>query len=190
MNPLFLIPIALYGLYKLISNEEEKAYEEWNSKRDEVERTLEEHERNIKEHINQAKSSYNFHFLANMHFSSMKIADVAYKTKKSADTALKMISNMIIESKKTKSKLEEELSVVKYNKNKQEIFRIINELKEINAYRKNLFNEKDQIKLQRDNFYEKLKQLNARTAELKLFIRDRCGSRGQEWYQARLANRK
>lgn len=184
------VPVVLYGIYKLVSDEEKRSYKEWNEKRVQVEKTLEEHEKNIRDHISQAKNSYDFHFLTNLHFSSMKVADAAYKTKKSADISLESISRMIMLSKESKIKLETELSIAKNNKNKKEVIQIINNLKDINSHRKALFDEKDKIKAQRDGFYEKLKQLNARTAELKLFIRDRCGSRGQEWYQARLANRK
>lgn len=184
------VPAVLYGIYKLVSDEEKRSYGEWSEKRVQVEKTLEEHEKNIKDHINQVQSSYDFHFLTNMHFSSMKVADAAYKMKKSADMSLDTISRMIMGTKEVKTKLEEELVNAKSTNTKREITRIINELKDINVYRKKLFDEKDKIKLQRDSFYAKLKRLNTRTAELKIFIRDRCGFRGQEWYQARLANRK
>ena len=67
-------------------------------------------------------------------------------------------------------------------KNRAAIIRIIEELKQINAYRRALFEEKDKQKAEKDNLYQEVKRLNQQTGELKQHIRLRCGNKGQTWF--------
>lgn len=184
------VPAALYIGYKLLTREEENSYNNWRSKREEVEKTLDEHKEHIKKHIEDAQSSYDFHFLVEMHYSSMKVADAAYKTLKEAKPATDAIFRTLKETKLMKKNLENELVIAKQNKDKKNIKRIYDELKNINEFRKGLFVEKDTLVNQQNNFLTKVRELNHQTRELKLYIRDRCGSRGESWYQARLSNKK
>ena len=176
--------------YKMFNSTEERAYSDFKRKRRELERTLEEHEENIRNHIEQAQASYDFHFLTDLHYSSMKVADAAYKTLGDAKIATDAIFRTIRELKKEKSKLEVNLEKEKLAKNKEVIKRIYDELKNINQIRKEIYNEKDALVTQQKGFLEKVRSLNNQTRRLKECIRDKCGSRGAEWYQKRLESRK
>lgn len=78
-----IAPIVAVGVVAAImssaSDGERSARRNWESKREEVKKTVEEHRKNIETHLNQARKSYDFHFLIDLHFSSHRVADSAYK---------------------------------------------------------------------------------------------------------------
>lgn len=72
-----IAPIVAVGVVAAImssaSEGERSARRNWESKREEVKKTVEEHRKNIETHLKQAQQSYDFHF------SSHRVADSAYK---------------------------------------------------------------------------------------------------------------
>lgn len=78
-----IAPILVFGVVAAImsstSEGERTARRNWESKREEVKKTVEEHRKNIETHLKQAQQSYDFQFLTDLHFSSHRIADCAYK---------------------------------------------------------------------------------------------------------------
>lgn len=117
-----------------------------------------------------------------MHYSSVQIANAAYKLLDDARISLRAISTMLNNVKQQKLSLERDLAFAKGQKNRAAIIRIIEELKQINAYRRALFEEKDKQKAEKDNLYQEVKRLNQQTGELKQHIRLRCGNKGQTWF--------
>lgn len=184
----FAIGVGIW-LYDNITEEEKQSQKRWENQRGKVERTLNEHRENISRHIREAQSSYDFHFLVDMHYSSVKVADAAYRLLSDAKGSLNGVGKMLNNTKKRKLELEAELRFAKQYKDKKAISRIIGELKNVNELRRGLFDEKDRLQSQKNTFYEKVKDLNLQTSELKQYIRYRCGSRGMEWYR-RLESRK
>lgn len=53
----------------------------------------------------------------------------------------------------------------------------------VNIIRKTQFEERDTIKKQTDDFYEKVKELNMQTSDIKNKIKLNCGQRGYDWYE-------
>jgi hypothetical protein len=152
-------------------------------KRNSVEKNVLKRRKEIEHHIRQAQSSYNFQYLVQMHYSSVQIANAAYKLLDDARISLRAIGTMINNTKQRKLSLERDLAFAKGQKNRDAIVRIIEELKQINASRRALFEEKDKQKAEKDNLYQEVKRLNQQTGELKQHIRHRCGSKGQIWFQ-------
>lgn len=165
----YALPIFAVGawIFHSVSESEKEAEHRWQEKRAEVEKTLVEHQHNIDRHIKQAQSSYDFHFLVDMHYSSVKVADVAYKLLADAKESLNGLGKMIVNSKQKKNELEKELENAKKSKNKAEISRIISELEIVNELRRGLFEQKDILMAQKQSFYNEVKRLNAQTSELK-----------------------
>ena len=170
-------------IYNSVSEEEQRAQRQWHEKRRSVQKTLSEHRSHIERHIRQAQSSHDFHYLVEMHYSSVQIANAAYKLLDDARISLRAIGTMINNTKQRKLSLERDLAFAKGQKNRDAIVRIIEELKQINASRRALFEEKDKQKAEKDNLYQEVKRLNQQTGELKQHIRHRCGSKGQIWFQ-------
>lgn len=183
----YALPILAVGaigawLFNSVSESEKQAEMSWQKKRIEVEKTLVEHQKNIEKHISQARDSYDFHFLVDMHYSSVKVADSAYKLLSDARESLNGLGKMIVNTKQRKLELEKELENAKKDKNKNEIHRIVEELKMINELRRELFFQKEILISQKNSFYNEVKRLNNQTSNLKHFIRQRCGGRGIQWY--------
>ena len=170
-------------IYNSVTEEEQQAQRDWHKKSKSVEKTVSKRRKEIERHIRQAQSSYNFHYLVEMHYSSVQIANAAYKLLDDARISLRSISTMLNNVKQQKLSLERDLAFAKGQKNRAAIIRIIEELKQINAYRRALFEEKDKQKAEKDNLYQEVKRLNQQTGELKQHIRHRCGSKGQIWFQ-------
>ncbi len=182
--------LALVGAGIWIYNElQEQAgaeRERWRSKREEVQRSIEWHEAQIRDHLSRARESYDFKVLVDMHFSCMKVADQAYSLLKDARTSLEKIGEAIAKTKEQRDLL---FDKKKASNNKAEKGEIQQEIASIQELRSKLFVDKDEIKKQRDEFLSKVKDLNSKTHDLKISIRDRTGLKGQEWY-ARLEMRK
>lgn len=123
------IPIGVALLYKSISENERQARQRWENKRIEVEKSIEEHRKNIEKHIAQAKSSYDFHFLVDLHYSSMKVADVAYKLLNDAGGSISSMSKMLQASKEQRTLLQVTLENARKEKNKEVIHDTIEQLK-------------------------------------------------------------
>lgn len=189
----WLIPIGvgvgLKLLYDTVSEEEYEARQRWEDKREEIERSIEEHQRNIEDHINQAQRSYDFHFLIDLHYSSMKVANSAYQLLDDAKSSFNGMSKMLKKSKEQRTALQSELEKAKKAKDKNAIHEVIEQLKMLNDLRKNVFADRDKVKVQKDQFLSEVKRLNNQTRELKEFIRDRCDDGGRKWYD-RLEARK
>lgn len=182
--------LALIGAGVWIYNElQEQAgaeRERWRSKREEVKRSIEWHENQIQNHLSDARNSYDFKVLVDMHFSCMKVADQAYSLLKDARVSQRKIGEAI---RKTKEQLDLLFSKKRVSRDFGEKSEIQAEISSLQELRAKLFGDRDEIEVQRNQFEAKVKDLNAKTHDLKTSIRDRTGSKGQDWY-ARLEARK
>lgn len=183
------IGVGLKLLYDAVTEEEYAARQRWEETREEVEKSIEEHQQNIDLHIKQAKDSYDFHFLVDLHYSSMNVANSAYKLLGDAKSSFDGMSKMLKKSKDQRAFLQVELDTAKRSNDRKAIHETIEQLKMINELRKNIFSDRDKVKEQRNSFLEEVRRLNSQTKELKEFIRDRCGHGGQKWHN-RLECRK
>ncbi len=182
--------VALIGagvwIYNELQEQSSRERERWRSKRDEVQRSIEWHEEQIENHLDDARDSYDFKVLIDMHHSCVKVADQAYLLLKDARTSLDKIGEAIVKTKEQRGLL---FSAKKEAKSKTERTELQEEIDSIQELRSKLFDDKDEIKKQRDEFQSKVKDLNHKTHMLKISIKERTGSRGIDWYE-RLEARK
>ncbi|WP_146749207.1 hypothetical protein [Paracidovorax anthurii] len=116
----------------------------------------------------------------------MKVADQAYSLLKDARVSQRKIGEAI---RKTKEQLDLLFSKKRVSRDFGEKSEIQAEISSLQELRAKLFGDRDEIEVQRNQFEAKVKDLNAKTHDLKTSIRDRTGSKGQDWY-ARLEARK
>lgn len=187
----YALPLLAVGawIFNAVSESEKEAERRWQEKKAEVKKTVTEHRQHIEQHIQEVQNSYDYYFLVDMHYSSVQVANMAYKLLGDARESLNGIGKMLKNCKQRKNILEKDLQNAKRQKDKTEIKRIIEELKTIKELREGLFLERDKLIAQKNSFYTEVQQLNAQTSQLKYFIRDRCGHRGIAWYN-RLEARK
>ncbi len=189
----WLIPIGigvgLKLLYDSVSDDECEARERWENKRVEIEKTIEEHQHNIDIHLKESKESYNFRLLVDLHYSSVKISNSAYQLLEDSRISFNGMSKMLKKAKEQKITLQKKLEECKAEKNRTQIIDIKKELKMVNELRKNIFDDRDKLDLQKKAFLDETKRLNNQTRKLKELIRDRCGEKGSDWY-LRLEERK
>ncbi|WP_180009344.1 MULTISPECIES: hypothetical protein [unclassified Acinetobacter] len=190
----FIVPIVALGaglayLYNSVTEEEKQAEASWQRKRQEVERTLDDHNRNIRNYLESNRSIYEYHKMVDYHYSSVQIANVAYDLMNNSKTSLRGINNLITKTNKHRSDLQKQIEAAKEEGNKNVLFEKIEEIKVVNAIRKTQFEERDTIKKQTEEFYQKVKELNNQTSNIKNKIKLNCGQKGRDWYE-RLEMRK
>jgi len=181
--PVGLGAIALKLVYDAVSSEEYEARQRWEKKRAGLQKSVEEHRRNIEAHIRQAQDSYDFHFLVDLHYSSMRVANAAYRLLEDARNSFLGMNKMLKKSKEQRAALQERLARAKKARDHKAIHETIEQLKMVNDLRKSVFADRDKVKEQRDNFLMEVRRLNAQTRRLKEFVRDRCGYGGRKWYE-------
>jgi hypothetical protein len=193
---LWLIPIGIgvigFGLKLLsdvVSEDEYRAHSNWQAKRVEVEKSLSDHQANIETHINRAQHSYDFHFLTDLHYSSMQVANAAYTLLDDAKKSLSGINKMLVSAKEQREQLQQTLETARANKDKAAIHDTIEQLKMVNELRKSVFADRENIQQERTCLLDELQKLNNRTRELKDLIKNRCGNKGSDWHY-RLEARK
>lgn len=152
-------------------------------KRQEVERTLDEHNRNIRNYLESKRNMYEYHKMVDYHYSSVQIANVAYDLMNNSKISLRGINNLIVKTNTHRNDLQKQIEIAKAEGNKKTLFEKIEEIKVVNIIRKTQFEERDTIKKQTDDFYEKVKELNMQTSDIKNKIKLNCGQRGYDWYE-------
>ena len=181
--------VTVYTLNK----EEEKSRQRWHKKRKEVKLTIEQHRQRIARHIEEATTTYNFHFLVNLHYSFVVCGNESYKFFNDARTTLKGLNKILYDTKIYKSELKNKLNQAKKENNYQLLKNIYKEIKLLNELRNQLFLERDQIKKQQEELLREVHRLNHQTHKLKILIKERCGEKGRQWYerlQKRIQQRK
>lgn len=184
----FIVPILAAGvglayLYNSVTEEEKQAEASWKRKRQEVERTLDEHNRNIRNYLESKRNMYEYHKMVDYHYSSVQIANVAYDLMNNSKISLRGINNLIVKTNTHRNDLQKQIEIAKAEGNKKTLFEKIEEIKVVNIIRKTQFEERDTIKKQTDDFYEKVKELNMQTSDIKNKIKLNCGQRGYDWYE-------
>ena len=178
-----IAPIVVVGVVAAImssaSEGEKNARRNWESKREEVKKTVEEHRKNIETHLQKAQQSYDFHFLVDLHFSSHRIADSAYSllndARDSLGATIRILNQAFSKKNELKSKLEISTRELKNE--------YLTEIRSLNEFIGKVLEDKKTMESQKDGLHIEVKRLNAQTAELKGVIRDRCGEKGSDWHQ-------
>lgn len=178
-----IAPIVAFGVVAAIissaSEGKRSARRNWESKREEVKKTVEEHRKHIETHLKQAQQSYDFHFLADLHFSSHRVADSAYRllndARDSFDATIRILNQTFAKKNELKSKLA--ISTLELKKEH------LTEIRSLNEFIGKILEDKKTMESQRDSLLAELRRLNTQTAVLKTAIRDRCGEKGRDWHQ-------
>jgi len=181
-----IVPIGLWFICDVLKEEEREARKEWEYKRKEINRKVEEYNDSIQDYLSDKSRDYNFQEMISLHHSSVLTANEAYKLMQNARTCLDAVGKMLVSTKDRRILLEGKLNALHDKMEKNEIYK---EIRIVQDYRKGLFVDKDKVKVERAELYEKVKHLNNRTHDIKIMIRDHCGTSGDIWYK-KLEERK
>ena len=184
VGALALFGVGTAAVLSSVSKDERDARERWATKHSEAERSVEEHILNIESHLRDAQSSYDFHFLTNLHFSSLRVADNAYGLLRDARTSLATMYQILDKITEQKNVQKSTLPTANF-KEKKEIF---SEISDLNKFKSSVLGDLAKVKPQKAHLFSEVKRLNEQTHSLKIAIRDRCGERGRDWF-ARLEAR-
>ena len=184
------VGITVLGIIKSLQNEAGQSRARWESSYQSLVKTIEEHEENIKQHIDRINESCSFHELTDLHYSSFKVADEAYRLKRDAEHSIKTQFKAI---NQIKSEIDRLFVTKRDSKNKDEKATIQREIEETLDLKKQLYSDLSTLKEQYNDYIVKVKHFNHITSNLKDAIRERCGQRGRDWYdqlQARIYEKR
>lgn len=173
------------GILSSISESDKNARKRWDAKHKEAEKTVAEHNKNIDAHIRKVSSSYDFHFLVDLHYSSLRVGDNAYSLLNDARESISSISAILDKVTNAKNNLKVDLISASATKKEE----ILTEIRSLNSFKSSVIEDLKILKEQKEKLYSEVKRLNAQTSNLKMVIKERCGVKGQEWY-LRLEARK
>ncbi len=107
------IPVAVGVAAYLIDELNEEVgdvRQRWENKKEEVERDLNWHKQNIENHLQQAKNDCDFYELVNVHYSSVKVADEAYKLLMGARDSINAVGQALGKAKRERDNLKKQRS--------------------------------------------------------------------------------
>lgn len=131
-----------------------------------------------------------YHTLVEHHHASVGVANHAYSLLSDARVTLDAFGRTLVQARKHRDAL---IAQKKRTRGRAERARLQAEIDGLNQLRSEVFPQKDAVKDQRDAMLAQVRALNQRTRQLKLAIRDTCGSQGQAWFnrlEARTAQRR
>jgi len=186
----WLIPVGIVAvgafIYDRIEDDEREARSNWESKRSELKKTVQNSYRETSAHIQRRQNEYNFYALIQTHHASVGVANEAYRLLKDAKNSLNAINKIL---KKSKIEKEKSIDLLQTTTKKSEIIDIKKHITLINQMRRELFDDKERLEKEKNEFYDELKKLNNQTRALKEKIFQECGHKGRDWY-LRLESRK
>ena len=183
------VGVGLKIIYDSVSEGEREARSNWQSASRNLNRSIDYHQQQINERLAAAKARCEYQQLVGLHYAAVNAGSEAYKAFADVDESLTAIQKMLVSANAQRTLLQAAFDEAKATRNKAVFQDTLAQLKLVNELRRNLFADRDLVKQQRDELRAKLRELNNRTHELKLTIRDKCGSQGRDWYQ-RLEQRK
>lgn len=160
----------------------------WERNREAFNREYKYHRNSIKDHLKQAETHAEFYRLVEEHFEAIQVSNVAYANLKDARETLNAMNKALRKTKKVKGELKDKLNEC-HHKNKKERSQYLEEIRKLNKFRTELFEQRDILMAQKEDYLEKVHDLNHQAHKLKVLIRDNTGSKGRDWYQ-RLEERK
>lgn len=170
----WLVPAACGALGALIfayfDEEERAARSRWEQQRIQISRTVEEHRRNVELHLAAAQRGHDTHLLRDLHHSSRRVADEAYRVLQDARASLDAIGKVLVQTKDRRDTLRHRLNTTGSYQARAQVRR---ELSELDEFRRSLFRDKDALKVQRDTLVAEVQRLNAQTGGLKRQLQDR-----------------
>jgi uncharacterized membrane-anchored protein YhcB (DUF1043 family) len=189
----FLIPIAglvVAGIVALVSEDEASARNNWEHKYQGAKDEVESLRRNIERHLDENRKIYDFYVLNESYYSSFRFADSAYKLMNDSRLSLISIEKMIDVANKKRREISKRLERKMSREEKSEN---IGELRNLTEFRDALQQDYNKVFAQKVDLTEEVARLNKQTARLKAVMRERCGSKGREWYanlEQRISSRR
>ena len=178
---LMLAGIALVGIgYKIYRDLQEKVSESkgrWESKYLETQKNVEFHNERIKKHLELSINHYNFKSLIDMHHECVCVANQAYKLLSDAKYSITIIDDSIQTAKNHRSILNKEIS------SSRDPFEKKSESDNLKLLIDKLYDDKKILIAQKETLLLKVKELNAKTHDLKINIKNSTGQLGYDWYQ-------
>jgi hypothetical protein len=185
----WLLPLVGFGVVaavlRLASNDERTAREAWEKQYAGSLREVQAQRARIEALQRAAQESYDFRYLNGVYFDSMRCADMAYSCLTNARGCLDGLAKMIRDTQERRAGLKQKFSSYLQRDQYDDTVANLQQLRELQLQLKGDF---DKVLAEKRALSDEVARLNASTRALKELIRDRCGHRGQEWYEERQAS--
>jgi len=177
--------LAVAGILALATEAEAQAQSRWEHAHRRATDELRRHRRDIKRQMEEQQDRQTFYQLNGQYYASVQAANAAYGLLKDCRLMTACLKKQINAVDSKRLALKHSLSQHPTAADKSAM---IEELRQLRAFRQGLCDQHQQVQLQKQAMYEELTRLNQQTEALKNAIATRCGNKGRDWH-ARLQQR-
>lgn len=171
--------------YAWLSNEEQSAMNSYHSSSRRLAREVAERQGQLNSYKQTNRATQDFYRHIELHYNSVLTANDCYAFYDVQKQMLTMLSvridaliKQIIELKKQRDEASGSVKA-----------QIREQLNAVHGSLKQAKHERSNIKQQKEALLLELRDINYKTHELKLYLRDHCGQKGRDWYQRGLERR-
>lgn len=168
--------------YAWLSNEEQSAINSYHSSSRRLTREVAERQGQLNSYKQTNRATQDFYLHIELHYNSVLTVNDCYSFYDDQKKILTRLSGRI-------DVLMKQIIGLKQQRDKADSLLKAQILEQLNTLRSSLKeakNERSIIKQQKVALLSELRDINHKTRELKLYLRDQCGQKGRDWYQRRL----
>ena len=183
----YVLGVAAVGVlaYAWLSSEEQSAINSYHSSSRRLAREVNERQQQLSSYRRNNRAAEDFYQHIELHYNSVLTANHCYILYDEQKQILKMLNGRI-------DVLVQQLNMLKKQRDSADNAQkpqIREQLNTVRSFLKQANLERANIKQQKEALLFELRDINHKTRELKLYLRDNCGNKGRDWYQRSLERR-
>lgn len=170
--------VAVVGTLAFLSKSENDARRAYYQSSQDLSNVYESCQRSTKSLVANQRISYDYQANINMHHASVQLGANIHQQFKRQKSLVRMMAAKRTELFKQREMLQAQFKV----SSAEQKMNIKMQLESVREHLNAVHKELDVLKQEKEALYHRLKQINKKTNELKLHIKNHCGKRGAAWY--------
>lgn len=184
---IYVLGIAAVGVlaYAWLSGEEQAALNSYNSSSRRLAREVTERQQQLNSYRRASHAAHDFYKHNDLYYNSVLTANNCFALYDEQKKMLKMIQGRVNDLIQQIIVLKQQRDAAK-GEQKAQFRQLLSALYESLDQAKS---ECAKIRKQKKALLSEVREINHKTRELKLYMRDNCGKKGRDWYQGHLERR-
>lgn len=183
----YVLGVAAVGFiaYAWLSGEEQSAISSYHNSSRRLAREVNERQQQLDSYRKGNRAAQDFYQHIELHYNSVLTGNHCYSLYDEQKQILNMLNGRIDALVQQLDRLKKQRDCA----NSAEKPQIREQLNTVRSFLKEANIERTNIKQQKETLLFELRDINQKTHGLKLYIRDKCGKKGHDWFQRGLERR-
>lgn len=186
MYPILFGAALIVGVACWLDSESSSAKRKWESRQQDLADEMDYQRSKLRAYREHKARNVQFYHLVNEHYKSVQMGNAAYALLEECQQVITTYYQAIQRLKDRRKAIGIELKSALKGTDKQALY---SERKLISGEVDKFYAELEPYQTQKDQFLQKVRDLNEGTRHLKLMIRDTTGEKGRDWYDRGEARR-